>query len=456
MAGRNKRENPEKKTTRRKVRSTVAKKRAENIRRDREQSSLGENIDLFLETAGRTPAPSTIPIERDQAQLRQTGEGGVELPPRFGRTRIVLLTRDPEWIYAWWEVTTEKLDDISRYIGAEDMESARMILRIYDVTGISFDGSNAPDHFDVEIEGKVANWYVHVPVSGRDYLVELGLVTADQRFIRIARSNSTHVPPGRVSTASDANWAVREDDFVRLYQLAGGQGEAPGSGSLAGGPDQLDALTALSMIQGPGSSDILHSAGLGPGMAPGSSEVNYPGGALLPPGSSEVNYPGLAGLAPGASEALYSGVLAGQIPGQEVLFSGSLSSDILSGGAMSSDVLSSSGVGRQGRAGRLPTGRGNEGKSVAPGGSGDAETDDFWLVVRTELVLYGATEPDASVTVKGHPVRLRPDGTFSLRFDLPDGNQDLEVRAVKSNGNHRRRITPRVTKWTEDGRDQSE
>ena len=30
----------------------------------------------------------------------------------------------------------------------------------------------------------------------------------------------------------------------------------------------------------------------------------------------------------------------------------------------------------------------------------------FWLQVHTELILYGATEPDATVTVQGQPVKL--------------------------------------------------
>jgi len=72
----------------------------------------------------------------------------------------------------------------------------------------------------------------------------------------------------------------------------------------------------------------------------------------------------------------------------------------------------------------------------------------FWLVVNTELIVYGATEPDAKVTVQGRPIKLRPDGTFSLRFALPDGKQVIPVQATSSDEVETRTITPIVTKET--------
>lgn len=73
---------------------------------------------------------------------------------------------------------------------------------------------------------------------------------------------------------------------------------------------------------------------------------------------------------------------------------------------------------------------------------------NFWLVVNTELIVYGATEPDAKVTVQGFPVKLRHDGTFSLRFALPDGKQEIPVEAVNKAGDEKRKITPSVEKRT--------
>src|SRR6185436_2325973 len=56
----------------------------------------------------------------------------------------------------------------------------------------------------------------------------------------------------------------------------------------------------------------------------------------------------------------------------------------------------------------------------------------FWFNVNAELFIYGVTEPDASVNIGGRPIKLRPDGTFSFRFALPDGNYDLPCMAVSA------------------------
>ena len=73
----------------------------------------------------------------------------------------------------------------------------------------------------------------------------------------------------------------------------------------------------------------------------------------------------------------------------------------------------------------------------------------FWLVVDAELLVYGQTEPDAKVTVQKKPIRLRKDGTFTLRFALPDGKQDIPVIATSNDGDDTKTITPIVTRRTE-------
>ena len=72
----------------------------------------------------------------------------------------------------------------------------------------------------------------------------------------------------------------------------------------------------------------------------------------------------------------------------------------------------------------------------------------FWLVADCELILYGATEPDAFVTVSGRKVNLNPDGTFSMRFALPDGIVDLPVKALSKDETDSREIDIKVTRAT--------
>jgi len=73
---------------------------------------------------------------------------------------------------------------------------------------------------------------------------------------------------------------------------------------------------------------------------------------------------------------------------------------------------------------------------------------DFWLVANTELIVYGATEPDAKLTIQGLPVKLRHDGTFSMRFALPDGRQEIPIEAVNKQGDLKRSIHKTVEKRT--------
>ncbi len=72
----------------------------------------------------------------------------------------------------------------------------------------------------------------------------------------------------------------------------------------------------------------------------------------------------------------------------------------------------------------------------------------FWLMVDCELIVYGATEPDAEVSVQGKKIKLRPDGTFTMRYALPDGKQVVPVKAISADKIEERIITPIVTRET--------
>lgn len=72
----------------------------------------------------------------------------------------------------------------------------------------------------------------------------------------------------------------------------------------------------------------------------------------------------------------------------------------------------------------------------------------FWFTLNTELIVYGATEPDAKVTIQGKGIKLRPDGTFTLRFALPEGRQTIACETTSSDKKEKRAITPVVTRET--------
>lgn len=75
---------------------------------------------------------------------------------------------------------------------------------------------------------------------------------------------------------------------------------------------------------------------------------------------------------------------------------------------------------------------------------------DFWLWVETEIILYGATEPDAKVTLNGKHLQLNADGTFRLQFPFPDGtHHDFHVKAIDRDGDQSREARPAARRWTE-------
>ena len=74
------------------------------------------------------------------------------------------------------------------------------------------------------------------------------------------------------------------------------------------------------------------------------------------------------------------------------------------------------------------------------GASGKMGEQPFQFEVDTELIIHGVTDPDAHVTLHGEPVRLRSDGTFAVRFHLPDRRHILPVVASSRDGAEQRTI----------------
>ena len=104
--------------------------------------------------------------------------------------------------------------------------------------------------------------------------------------------------------------------------------------------------------------------------------------------------------------------------------SGSISSGALSSAALKSNKL------------ELPKDSVNYGK-------------DFFLWVKTRLIVYGGTRPDAHLQVRGEPFPLNADGTFSFEEDLPDCTKIIPVFATDKDGDFPTTIVPIVVKRTE-------
>ena len=65
----------------------------------------------------------------------------------------------------------------------------------------------------------------------------------------------------------------------------------------------------------------------------------------------------------------------------------------------------------------------------------------FWLVADAELIVYGATDPAARLTIGGEEVPLTPEGTFRIQVPFRDGQQLYPIEAVAADGVQKRNIT---------------
>lgn len=271
----------------------------------------------------------SVPAKRERQQFR--------FPPGYGDNKIVILARDPWWLFSYWEIRRDKEEDVVRRIESSGDAVAKSILRVYDITDVNFNGKNAHTYFDIELQGLAASWYINVNQPDRSWIVEIGIITKKGAFHPLARSNAVKTPRFGMSDQLDAEWSMPEEDYWKMFSLSGGFGVGKGS------------LEVREMIKR------------------------------------------------------------------------RLEEQISSGG-----ISSGASFFRKMQAERK-----------------------FWMVVNCELIVYGATEPDARVTVQGKEIKLRQDGTFTLRFALPDGKQVIPVEGTSADGIDTRRITPIVNRETE-------
>ena len=74
----------------------------------------------------------------------------------------------------------------------------------------------------------------------------------------------------------------------------------------------------------------------------------------------------------------------------------------------------------------------------------------FFFELDAELIVFGRTEPGARVTLQGEMVKLRPDGTFTMRYSFPDGRQIIPAVAASADGVEERTIVLAVERNTKE------
>lgn len=73
-------------------------------------------------------------------------------------------------------------------------------------------------------------------------------------------------------------------------------------------------------------------------------------------------------------------------------------------------------------------------------GSGLQRQRSFWLVADAELIVYGATDPAATLFIGDQQVPLEADGSFRVHVHFPDGEQHYPIRAIAADGEQERSV----------------
>ena len=244
---------------------------------------------------GRAPAGTRSPAPQppaaavglsDEEQILAAKYLPRDLPPRlfeeerflfpesYHVNRVRLLVKDPDWIFAYWDVDPKTLDAIGKTVGERSMALARLSLRVSDPQN---GGST-----DILLPAGARWWYVRADSSARSYRAELGIILPSGEFRRLAESN-------RVTTPNvGPSFSVARRRVA--YRKGGVPGPSPAE-EIESSPDEEDGGAAGAHVE----------AALGPWTPPavdGSAEPDLaepekpdPGGAsdaFRPGGASDV------------------------------------------------------------------------------------------------------------------------------------------------------------------------
>jgi hypothetical protein len=167
-----------------------------------------EEVKPAAEWEAETPqAPAALECESE------------ELPGSNEETKVVLLPVNPFLVHVYWEIAANDMEEFGR-VFRRPGPRVQPVLRFYDITHANFDDTSAPGWFEVEIDLRSGNWYVHLQSPGKSYCVDLGLRTEGGGFRRLARSNAAETPRAWPSDKVEENYLLVEEDYPRVEAVA--------------------------------------------------------------------------------------------------------------------------------------------------------------------------------------------------------------------------------------------
>jgi len=151
-------------------------------------------------------------------QQKQPAAAYEELPAGYGEEKIALMARDPYMVHAYWEVTPSRIEREKKWFGW----SSKLAVRIYDISGVQFDGRNAVGYFDQEVFERIGSWYFDLGRPLHSFVADIGLLSSEGKFLTLSRSNYITMPRDGVSDVLDEEWMLVDEEFWKLYGFPGG------------------------------------------------------------------------------------------------------------------------------------------------------------------------------------------------------------------------------------------
>lgn len=154
-----------------------------------------------------------------QEHLRQIGwDIGAAFPIEFHGRFVALVPVHPRQIHIQWHAPAAAVEELKRRLG-HDLHGAVLVVRVYDVTDVIFDGSNAHGFFDIDAAGLGGGWYLDVVRNDRNLLAELGFRMPDGAFHALVRSNPCRVDRDRPSQRLGLEGLYVGRDFRRVFPV---------------------------------------------------------------------------------------------------------------------------------------------------------------------------------------------------------------------------------------------
>jgi hypothetical protein len=130
-------------------------------------------------------------------------------PRNYELNRVRLVVRDPEWLFAYWDVNPRAFETIRREMGERAMALSRLTLQVGDPEG----GSTQV----ILLPYGARSWYVRIDPNRPHYRAELGITLPSGQFRSLASSNVVAVP--RLGPSPQA--AARSIEYRRAWASTG-------------------------------------------------------------------------------------------------------------------------------------------------------------------------------------------------------------------------------------------